>query len=149
MRAITGEPAVAEELVQETFVRAYRNRLRYNPKWKPGVWLHTIGLNLARSHLRRARLFKFLPLLGTEPAQAPDVQDSDLLTALAQLRPADRAAVVLSFVHGYTYEEIGVIVHAPAGTVASRINRARAILRTLLAPEYRTGWSLGKETGHA
>lgn len=149
LRAITGEPAVAEELVQEAFIRAYRSRHRYDPAWKPGVWLHAIGVNLARSHLRRARLLRFLPLAGSEPAPPPDVRDSDLLAALAQIKPADRAAVVLSFVHGYTYEEIGRIVGAPAGTVASRINRARNQLRTLLAPEARSGWALRGDAEHA
>lgn len=145
LRAVVGDPALAEELVQETFLRAFRSRDRYDSTWKPGVWLHSIALNLARSHLRRRRLISFLPLLDVHPAPAvADVRDLDLVQALAELPQADRAALVLNAVHGYTYEEIGRALGVPAGTVGSRINRAKRRLAERLGPAFRAAGEMGR-----
>lgn len=143
LRAVVGDSATAEELVQEAFLRAYRHRDRYDPRWKPGVWLHTIALNLARSHLRRRKLIAFLPLLDLHPASPDDIGDPDLVAALRELPAGDRAALVLNVIHGYTYEEIGRILGCPAGTVASRINRARRRLQRRLQPVYRPATEVG------
>jgi RNA polymerase sigma-70 factor, ECF subfamily len=137
LRAVVGDSATAEELVQEAFLRAYRHRDRYDPRWKPGVWLHAIALNLARSHLRRRKLISFLPLLDLHHAPEDSIGDPDLVAALGELPTGDRAALVLNVLHGYTYEEIGRILDVPAGTVGSRINRARRRLQRRLEPIYR------------
>src|SRR4030081_2704289 len=55
------DSAAAEDLTQETFVRAYRARERYTPTAPPGAWLRRVGINLAISHPRRQQLAPYLP----------------------------------------------------------------------------------------
>ena len=133
IRAVVLDPASAEDLTQETFVRAYRARNRYQPTAPPGAWLRRIGVNLAISHLRRQKLARFLP---ARLYVAPDRRDYDraeardvVEKALAALSPKLRAAVVLHYYEGLTREEIADVLGVPAGTVASRIAKAVAIMR--------------------
>src|SRR5439155_21716396 len=60
IRAVVLDSAAAEDLTQETFVRAYRPRQRYTPTAPPGAWLRRIAINLAISYLRRQTLARFL-----------------------------------------------------------------------------------------
>lgn len=133
IRAVVLDSASAEDLTQETFVRAYRARNRYQPTAPPGAWLRRIGVNLAISHLRRQKLARFLP---ARLYVAPDRRDYDraeardvVEKALAALSPKLRAAVVLHYYEGLTREEIADVLGVPAGTVASRIAKAVAIMR--------------------
>jgi RNA polymerase sigma-70 factor (ECF subfamily) len=133
IRAVVLDSASAEDLTQETFVRAYRARNRYQPTAPPGAWLRRIGVNLAISHLRRQKLARFLP---ARLYVAPDRRDYDraearnvVEKALAALSPKLRAAVVLHYYEGLTREEIAEVLGVPAGTVASRIAKAVAIMR--------------------
>jgi RNA polymerase sigma-70 factor, ECF subfamily len=133
IRAVVLDSAAAEDLTQETFVRAYRARLRYTPTAPPGAWLRRIGVNLAISHLRRQKLARFLP---ARLYVAPDRRDYDraearhvVTKALQALSPKLRAAVVLHYYEGLTREEIAEVLQVPAGTVASRIAKAVAIMR--------------------
>jgi len=133
IRAVVLDAAAAEDLTQETFVRAYRARHRYTPTAPPGAWLRRIGINLAISHLRRQKLARFLPArLYTAPdrreydrAEARDV----VTKAMAELSPKLRAAIVLHYYDGLTREEIAGVLGVPPGTVASRIAKAVAIMR--------------------
>ena len=139
IRAVVLDSAAAEDLTQETFVRAYRARHRYTPTAPPGAWLRRIGVNLAISHLRRQKLARFLPArLYTAPdrrdydrAEARDVVEK----ALATLSPKLRAAVVLHYYEGLTREEIAAVLGVPAGTVASRIAKAVAIMRKTMGSD--------------
>ena len=133
IRAVVMDSAAAEDLTQETFVRAYRARHRYSPTAPPGAWLRRIGINLAISHLRRQKLARFLP---ARLYMAPDRRDYDRAEArdvvgkaMASLSPKLRAAVVLHYYDGLTREEIAAVLGVPAGTVASRIAKAVAIMR--------------------
>ena len=133
IRAVVLDSSAAEDLTQETFVRAYRARNRYTPTAPPGAWLRRIGINLAISHLRRQKLARFLP---ARLYVAPDRRDYDRAEArnvvdkaLAALSPKLRAAIVLHYYEGLTREEIADVLGVPAGTVASRIAKAVAIMR--------------------
>ena len=133
IRAVVLDAAAAEDLTQETFVRAYRARDRYTPTAPPGAWLRRIGINLAISHLRRQKLARFLP---ARLYVAPDRRDYDraeardvVTKALTALSPKLRAAVILHYYDGLTREEIASVLGVPAGTVASRIAKAVAIMR--------------------
>ena len=133
IRAVVLDSAAAEDLTQETFVRAYRARSRYTPTAPPGAWLRRIGINLAISYLRRQKLARFLP---ARLYMAPDRRDYDraeardvVEKAMAALSPKLRAAVVLHYYEGLTREEIAAVLGVPAGTVASRIAKAVAIMR--------------------
>ena len=139
IRAVVLDAAAAEDLTQETFVRAFRARHRYKPTAPPGAWLRRIGVNLAISHLRRQKLARFLPArLYVAPnrreydqAEARDVVGK----ALAVLSPKLRAAIVLHYYEDLTREEIASVLGVPAGTVASRIAKAVAIMRKATASD--------------
>lgn len=139
IRGVVLDSAAAEDLTQETFVRAYRARHRYTPTAPPGAWLRRIGINLAISHLRRQKLARFLP---ARLYVAPDRRDYDraeardvVTKALAELSPKLRAAIVLHYYEGLTREEIADVLGVPAGTVASRIAKAVAIMRRTMGSD--------------
>ena len=139
IRAVILDSAAAEDLTQETFVRAYRARHRYTPTAPPGAWLRRIGINLAISHLRRQKLARFLP---ARLYVAPDRRDYDRAEArdvvgkaMTALSPKLRAAVVLHYYEGLTREEIAEVLGVPAGTVASRIAKAVAIMRKTMGSD--------------
>lgn len=133
IRAVVLDSAAAEDLTQETFVRAYRARHRYKPTAPPGAWLRRIGVNLAISHLRRQKLARFLPArlyVAPDRREYDQAEARDVVTkALSLLSPKLRAAVVLHYYEGLTREEIAGVLGVPAGTVASRLAKAVAIMR--------------------
>jgi RNA polymerase sigma-70 factor (ECF subfamily) len=133
IRAVVFDSAAAEDLTQETFVRAYRARHRYTPTAPPGAWLRRIGINLAISHLRRQKLARFLPArlyMAPDRREYDQAEARDVVTkAMAALSPKLRAAVVLHYYDGLTRDEIANVLGVPAGTVASRIAKAVAIMR--------------------
>ncbi|WP_210374142.1 sigma-70 family RNA polymerase sigma factor [Rhodothermus bifroesti] len=152
-----GDARRCEDLLQETFLRVYRNRHSYQRIAKFSTWLYTIAGNLARSEYRkrkRRRVYSiqsvnrddeeyeialpdetFLPDKHAEST----IQDKYIQEALRSI-PADfREVVVLRDVQQLTYEEIAQITGLPMGTVKSRINRGRtklqALLKDIYAPE--------------
>ena len=133
IRAVVLDPPAAEDLTQETFVRAYRARHRYKPTAPPGAWLRRIGVNLAISYLRRQKLARVLPArlyIAPDRREYDRAEARDVVTkALATLSPKLRAAIVLHYYDGLTREEIASVLGVPAGTVASRIAKAVAIMR--------------------
>jgi RNA polymerase sigma-70 factor (ECF subfamily) len=139
IRAVVLDPAAAEDLTQETFVRAYKARHRYTPTAPPGAWLRRIGVNLAISHLRRQKLARFLPArlyVTPDRREYDQAEAKDVVTkALQALSPKLRAAVVLHYYEGLTREEIAMVLGVPAGTVASRIAKAVAIMRRATASD--------------
>jgi RNA polymerase sigma-70 factor (ECF subfamily) len=143
---MTGCRVRAEEMAQESFVRLYLQPPRVENGASFAPWLFRVATNLVHSEERRARRARLYGwLLGKHAASngaAPD-QESRMLAleaqrqtqaALAALPVAFRAALVLREIQGLSYEEIGVVLGCPAGTVRSRINRGRALLRDHLAP---------------
>lgn len=139
IRAVVLDATAAEDLAQETFVRAYKARHHYTPTAPPGAWLRRIGVNLAISHLRRQKLARFLParLYMTPSSREYDQAEAkDVVTkALTGLSPKLRAAIVLHYYEGLTREEIAMVLGVPAGTVASRIAKAVAIMRKTMASD--------------
>lgn len=148
--AIVKYPADAEDVAQETFIRAYRSLTRFRGDSSFKTWLYTIATNAARTGLerriRRNRLEdeslddEAAPLAaGDVPAGGADaettlLQRESIDRALAALPPDLRIAVVLRDVEGLDYKEIAAATGAPIGTVESRIFRARRRLRALLQP---------------
>lgn len=141
---LTGNRADAEDLVQETYVRA----LRSLPGFTPGsvdAWLRRIATNLfLDSARRRARIRFDLFTDGAEdrvPASHDGPErsfewahlDRDVAEALAALSPDYRAAVVLCDLEGFSYEEVAATLGLKLGTVRSRIHRGRTHLRQALA----------------
>ena len=142
----------SEDLAQEAFVRVYLHRERYRKTGKFSTWIFTIAVNLAKNEIRRkVRLRDVLSLdyiaemLGgsdpgikdeSQPAadrQAERGQTSGVVAdAIAKLPVVYREALVLRDIEGLAYEEIAEILGIPGGTVRSRINRARIMLKDKL-----------------
>ena len=146
---LTGNRPDAEDLTQEVFVRVFRHLRSYTSGTFEG-WLYRITLNLFLDQVRRRRGVRFEPLpdpfhLSTTPA--PDQQleyrtfESDVRSALDALAPGYLAAIVLHDVDGLSYDEIAAALGIRCGTVASRLHRARAQLRTALAHRAPNSWS--------
>ncbi|MFS3129038.1 RNA polymerase sigma factor SigE [Nocardioides sp. Bht2] len=141
---LTGNPADAEDLTQDVFVRVFRSLDSYSPGTFAG-WLHRITTNLFLDGARRRQRIRFDALSDERaarlrsPQSAPDVAyteqrfEDDIELALGQLPPDFRAAVVLCDIEGLSYEEIAEILGAKLGTVRSRIHRGRSMLREALA----------------
>jgi RNA polymerase sigma-70 factor (ECF subfamily) len=137
---MTGNAHDAEDLVQETFLRAYRAIDRFEAGSNARAWLLTI-LQRVRTDAfrRRQRRPQTVELSGEgKEAAVPPPQQAlasgyeDLERALAALPEAFRTAVVLRDVQDLSYAEIAHALGVPVGTVMSRIHRGRALLREAL-----------------
>lgn len=144
---LTGEPARAEDLVQETMVKAYRSWGRYESGTNIRAWLFTILRNTLISQYRRLRnQFESVDIADLEDHTIFDgVQDADpkgrffdeivddrVMSAVDSLQEDYREVLVLSDIEELTYEEIAQVVGVPIGTVKSRLHRARRILQRQL-----------------
>ena len=146
---------LAEDLAQETFVKALNAIDSYRPEFKFSSWIFKIANNAAIDHLRRREL-DTLSLDGSPHAATPEAmqatalqigarQESPLDTveakelgtaieaAIGTLRPEYRSCILLRHVEGRAYEEIAEILNLPLGTVKTYIHRARNELRLSLA----------------
>lgn len=139
-------PADADDVAQETFVRAYQALGRFRVGEPLYPWLARIASNTALSLLRRRRRKPETPLeplleagqqWGTDddPADraASAEQARHLREAMAELKPEHQAVLVLRVVEDLSYDEIAKTLAVPAGTVMSRLSRARAELKAKLA----------------
>jgi len=148
--------ALAEDLAQETFLKAYRALPSYDPRWKLQSWLLKIAHNATIDHLRRQRLdTTSLELPPGEEGASPldriadpqarnaeqEARDRaiarDLQAALDGLDPAYRELLLLRFEEGLAYQEIAEVTGLPLGTVKVRLHRGRKRLAELLGAR---GW---------
>lgn len=137
-------PQGAEDVTQETFVRAWQSMARLKEPRASLAWVCRIARNIATDHLRRpARRETSLGQdLLTDRASSAEPSPEDALlsgesrarvrAAVAALKPKHRVVLLLREVDGLTYDEIAVAVDLPRGTVESRIHRARAQVRKTL-----------------
>jgi RNA polymerase sigma-70 factor (ECF subfamily) len=146
-----GDHETAEDLAQETFLRVYRNAGRYNSeKARLNTWMYRIAANLCKNELRsRSRRSKVMvnPAIGNQDggnpiekvldtSPGPDHQlekeelKKTLAEAISRLPEKLRIVLILRDIEGLTYEEICEIIKKPLGTVKSRLNRARLMLRS-------------------
>jgi RNA polymerase sigma-70 factor (ECF subfamily) len=140
------DPAVAEELVQETFIRVHGARERYSPEARFSTWLYRIATNLALNELRRPRRRVLhrstdeddaLPLVA-EGSGVDDVVDArreaeTLLRALDELPEKQRAALCLAAVEGLSYAEVAEALEVTEKAVKALVHRARSGLAKRLA----------------
>ena len=144
----------AEDIVQETFVRVYQHRQSFNFKHCFSTWIYTISLNLARNELRKRKKFKFhdiTEMQGNElefavEAKLPSRLPQLLENAIKELPAKYREAFLLRDVQEMPYEEVAKVLGVPLGTVKSRVNRARLILREKLQPRMEGVNALSKST---
>ncbi|MEZ4417879.1 MAG: sigma-70 family RNA polymerase sigma factor [Gemmatimonadota bacterium] len=147
---------LAEDLAQETFIRAFNALGRYDPRYKFSSWIFKIANNLTIDHLRK-RTLDTVSIDGSPHALTAEEQSQSRLSvpcddespqeyvenrelaaqieeAIGHLRPEYRTAVLLRHVEGYAYEEIAQIMEIPLGTVKTYLHRARHELMDLLEP---------------
>lgn len=141
-RSLTGQPADAEDLVQDTLVRAYRAIGTFNGAY-PRAWLLTIlrHAEINRHRKRRPDLLDAADLDDVAcPAEATpeslvvgEAFDATVAVALRELPDKLSAPIYLVDVEGFTYAEAAQILGVPAGTIMSHLHRARARIRTALS----------------
>lgn len=144
----------AEDIVQETFVRVYQHRESFDFRHCFSTWLYTIALNLARNELRKRKRFKFydiFDLKGNEAEIAVEMQvptnlPQVLKRAIENLPEKYKTAFVLRDIEELPYDEVAKVMNIPLGTVKSRVNRARALLREKLKPRMEEYNALSKGT---
>src|SRR3954447_1001365 len=141
-RRVLGDPALAEEAVQEALVRAWRSCATFDPSGGPvRAWLltivHHVAVDMARARARRP------PLTGIAPRDEPRarfaathedavVQRDELLDALSGIGPAHRHVVVETVLRDRSHAEVAAELGIPAGTVRSRLHYALRELRALI-----------------
>ena len=131
------DPAQAEELTQETFLAVLRASLRYEPRALFRTYLYEVGFRILRAHRRKAAFRA--TFLGTAGAYREPVvrnaTDSEVLLrqAMAKLERTDREILMLREFEQLSYAEIAKLLGLAVNTVRSRLFRARAALRDLLA----------------
>ncbi|MDQ0302377.1 sigma-70 family RNA polymerase sigma factor [Ancylobacter polymorphus] len=137
--SLSGSVDRADDLVQETLLRAFANISSFRPGTNLPAWLFTILRNLFRSEYRKRRREvpdsdgAFAATLTSNPDQNTHLDFEDFRAALDQLPPDQREALVLVGASGFSYEEAADICQCAVGTIKSRVNRARKRLGEMLA----------------
>jgi RNA polymerase sigma-70 factor (ECF subfamily) len=131
---VLGDRDRMDDVLQDAYVRAFRALPDFRGDSSLETWLYRIVYNACVDDLRRRRKHEALDEWDERLAAAPaePEQRLDLAAALASLPPELRAVVLLVDAEGLTYEETAVVLGAPAGTIASRLNRARSHLQAAL-----------------
>lgn len=148
-----GDRDIAEDILQETFIKVYRKKELYNGSAKVSTWIYTIAGNLAKSEISKRNKRHHLQISTSEddekhvdiisPEPQPDrVVDSGIKAqfiqdALLKVPEIYREAVILRDIQELSYEEIAEMLDITVGTVKSRISRGRAILQKLLRSIYK------------
>lgn len=136
--SLCGQSALADDLVQETLVRAWAKSALYRDGTNLMAWLFTILRNEFYSHLRKRKREvedidgDHASRLVSAPAQIPTLDVRDFQSALALLPENQREAIILVGAAGFSYEEAADIMGCAMGTVKSRLNRARTRLEEIL-----------------
>ncbi len=140
-----GSQTDAEDVLQETFLRLYKNKHYYKEIAKFSTWIYTIAGNLAKTELRKRRRRTFfsinqyggedkdydIPDDSSNPEQETNTQITDdiIQAAIERLSPKFKEVIILRDIQGFSYEEISEMIKVPLGTVKSRVNRARLKLQ--------------------
>jgi RNA polymerase sigma-70 factor, ECF subfamily len=151
LHRLTGDAALAEDLAQETFVKAFRNLAAFDATRRLSAWILRIAHNVGIDAMRRRRIRTVsldaatsadVPPADPPAPSTPDPVERDALRralqdAMATLRPDQREAIVLRYEEGLSFEEIGQVLGIPEVTARSHVHRARKALARLLSA---AGW---------
>jgi RNA polymerase sigma-70 factor (ECF subfamily) len=137
-RSLSGNRDVADDLVQETLLKAWAARHRFQAGTNMRAWTFIILRNLFLSQMRRARFkgewddFTASKLLAAPAGQDRQIELADLERGLMELPQAQREALILVGAGGFAYEEAAKICGCAVGTIKSRVARGRSALETVL-----------------
>ncbi len=137
--SLSGNIDRADDLVQETLLRALANINSFQPGTNMSAWLFTILRNHFRSEYRKRRREvedgegRYAETLKSQPEQPGQVEFKEFREALTHLPADQREALILVGASGFSYEEAANICGCAVGTIKSRVNRARTRLAELLA----------------
>ena len=136
---MTRDPAQAEDLTQEAFIRAWRKLKSFRGDSAFSTWMHRLTVNLVLTHLRSegrrtSRVtvtddLESVDKTGVRPATRERI---DLEAAIAQLPPGARQVFVLYEIEGYRHDEIAAMMGIASGTTKAQLHRARRMLREVL-----------------
>jgi RNA polymerase sigma-70 factor (ECF subfamily) len=146
--AITRDPFLAEEILQDCFVKAYRVRERLRTDVSPLPWLQRVTTNLCYSRIARRRaimeplttlITNVVADLTSRPEQVAESREiiEVLQRGIDALPPKQQTAVILYYLHGYSLAEAAEIADCNVGTMKSRLHYALKALRALLPVERR------------
>jgi RNA polymerase sigma-70 factor (ECF subfamily) len=152
--AVTGDPCAAEEVLMDTFGRAYLHRQRLRTDMSPLPWLHKVALNLCYTRLGRRRLpaqpvtdLVAESLMDAAAGPAADAEWAELRQivreSLGALTEKHRAVVALYYLDGRSLQETADLLGLPLGTVKSRVHHALRDLRSVLEADRRFGGAWG------
>lgn len=137
----TGDSGVAKDLAQETFLRAFQNLSSFRGEASFSTWITRIAINLANNYFK-SRAYRERSRITLHVAEAPFPSDSEIEERLLKLRefigdlkPIYRNVVVLCGLERKSYEEASEILSIPIGTVRSRLNTARTMLKERFSNE--------------
>jgi RNA polymerase sigma factor (sigma-70 family) len=128
IRLVGGSRADAEDLVQESWIRAVQRFDSFAGRSSFRTWLTGIVVNCDRERRRRQRG----PVAIEEPPPHPPHDSFDLERAIAELPDGARQVLILHAIEGYTHEEVGELLGISPGTSKSQLSNARRILRSLV-----------------
>lgn len=139
--SLSGNGDRADDLVQETLLRALANIDSFQPGSNLPAWLFTILRNLFRSDYRKRRREvedadgSYAETLKSQPSQTAHLEFEEFRTALEKLPQDQREALILVGASGFSYEDAAAICGCAVGTIKSRVNRARSKLSAMLYVE--------------
>ena len=155
---IVGEQAMADDVTQDAYTKAYRERDRYRGDGPPEAWLYRIVVNTALETLRHQRVRWIVPLdpdVHERPAEgaASMTDQAAIAEGLRQLEPRARSAVVLRYYLDLDYAAIGAVLGTSTSNVGAVLSRSLDRLRLTMAPAppdpgaLRTPATFAKEAG--
>lgn len=138
LRQLTrGDAALADDLGQETFLRAYKNIRSFRGEAKFSTWLYRIAYNCFREEARKRKELVGIDETQLEAEQDPNTVDpalrQDLMQALQLLPLHERSAVVLCCQNGLSHDEASRVLDIPLGTVKTNVLRGREKLKKMLS----------------
>ena len=136
LRRLTRNATLADDLAQDTFLRAFQNVDKLQDKNKAKSWLFQIAYRIFLDHIRKAKRRQNLADENVppddEPLPAPDGLKMDIEQAMNSLTAEQRAAVMLCLSYGFSHVQAAKALDQPLGTIKSHVTRGKAKLRAFL-----------------
>ena len=127
---MVGDPHLAQDIIQDTMLKAVLNINKFEPRAKFSTWLIKIATNVYRDYLRKNKFFELIEeSVADKGKQVEDIVISnyeykEIMKIILKLPYEKRAVFILKHYYGYKYEEISEIIGCPLGTVRSRLHNA-------------------------